>query len=534
MSSINKFLYIILFSSFLIYGRDIEPICWPMSYTDYLIDGYLYLSGPFGPREYKRWFHSGVDLAVGTTEQVYNPLFYDDDEWLEVKEVIGDQGTDNRVLCKVGSGCHPDIVWMVFWHVQPAGIMKDDVYPGRTDMEMRPYNESPIHLHFDVFIIDVGDPDDPDTRKMHAKSPMQWLLHPSRAFVKGGWFTTAYDSPLKVSKNNVPLPNFNPPNPNREFDVNFTTDPTQNNRHTMKVTTREHKHAINTTGIGVFILDQPNYLWEGSTILDADTRTGPIFAEMTSPTYPSTEMDNVYYKGNKVNPYPFDYTLTDPRKIEWYFYPKFNFQPGDIFNIRFQTPLEFITISNLTYSTGIGINPPDEAPAPPQYIAAETVQEGIRVSWDRSVDDIVDVEVAYLIYRRRADSPDIYDAFPIYLTRSTSFVDKLHVRNDVEPGVEYAYSVAAVNMVGEGCNGPFVDPDCDWTTEEGCSACEFVEAVAAMPPHFNVSGQFPNEVKFTAPIIIKNATLESGLNSDVSSANYIHVLPETHIKKDST
>ena len=93
------------------------------------------------------------------------------------------------------------------------------------------------------------------------------------------------------------------------------------------------------------------------------------------------------------------------------------------------------------------------------------------------------LEVGYIIYRRPAATPGIAYAEPIaYMIDTTMYDDPLSAAANggkVLPGVQYAYSIAAVTAFGEGCNGPFAAP-CDWQ-ENSCGSCSVSEAFAYMP-----------------------------------------------------
>jgi hypothetical protein len=169
----------------------------------------------------------------------------------------------------------------------------------------------------------------------------------------------------------------------------------------------------------------------------------------------------------------------------------------------------------------VGCTPPSTAPAPPNGLAAQQVSNGIQLSWPST--DFGHSSGIYKIYRRPSSTPNISYANCIVSLSTTSgipkdpnsgwllYTDTLACFNTGVAGVNYSYSIAASNLAGEGCNGPFAS-SCNWQSQ-GCSVCSVKEATATMP----------------SAITIKNVTIPRCSVVDTIHGNPITILPNTTV-----
>jgi hypothetical protein len=127
----------------------------------------------------------------------------------------------------------------------------------------------------------------------------------------------------------------------------------------------------------------------------------------------------------------------------------------------------------------VGCTPPSTAPSPPSVLTATQVSVGIQLQWNST--SFGNSNGFYRIYRRPTSTPNISYATCVASIPSgynLSYIDTLTWLNAV-PGTQYSYSIAASNLAGEGCNGPFAS-NCNWQSQ-GCSVCSVNEAKATMP-----------------------------------------------------
>jgi len=176
----------------------------------------------------------------------------------------------------------------------------------------------------------------------------------------------------------------------------------------------------------------------------------------------------------------------------------------------------------ITQSPGcVGCTPPSTAPAPPNGLTAQQVTNGIQLSWPST--SFGNSTGIYKIYRRPSSTPDISYANCIVSLSTTSYIptnpntgwllytDTLACFNLGVAGVQYSYSIAASNLAGEGCNGPFAQ-SCNWQSQ-GCGVCSVKEATATMP----------------SKMIIQNATIPRSEKVYTIHGNPITILPNTTV-----
>ncbi len=135
----------------------------------------------------------------------------------------------------------------------------------------------------------------------------------------------------------------------------------------------------------------------------------------------------------------------------------------------------------------VGCHPPSNAPTPPSTLIAQQVPNGIQLLWTST--SFGNSSGDYRIYRRLSSTPNASYSTCIASLSTTSYIptvngylsyiDTLSCLRSGLPGTKYSYSIAAANLYGEGCNGPFAS-SCNWQTQ-GCGVCSIKEATAIMP-----------------------------------------------------
>ncbi len=490
ITKIFLLLTICISESFSLHGTDRNKVLfWPLWNGSDENGGYVYLTEPFGPRNLDQfnkyssstgnWFHVGLD--IGSTGKIKNA--YSGSGANGGKAYVFDYGGSNSdalwVVTRQWDGGH-EVAQTMHWHVTTSGVQNGQTANegGEFVFQVKSPNSTyGTHLHFECFTgQDLNNLSTAAVRNIHTKDPLKWLWYN----YNGAYNSTAgflfYDREnsryyhFNTSGQFVGVTNPNLNNYNRivEFDIGQ-----DGGKDHVMVRVQQKKPGIDISRIEILPSNQTaDIYFEGKYVFDLNNRVRQYSPSGTNADLlldlggsSASNMNGVWYRGNRIaSAYWHSSVANEKKDVEFYVRPWFSISQNQMFSIKITDIYgSGMTINNLGRAVCIGCNPPPSAPPPPSNLSAVQTSTGIRLNW--SPVSVSGLEVGYKIYRRPANTPNIAYADPIaYVTSTTEYNDLLSTAANggkVLPGVRYAYSIAALTINGEGCNGPFAS-SCNW------------------------------------------------------------------------
>lgn len=499
------------------------------------------INSAFGPRDpgtTGSWFHPGLDLQLN---QFYKNPFNGP---CRILDANGSGSNKWVTIVPINTGL---INTFVLWHIEPWDgsqvksidwLKQQYVFTGKTiasgaQLPLK-VNSAANHIHFEFFEEPMQSAQSAPDRYLYSDNPLTYYDYPDKSWYKANSW--------KIAPGDL--------NYKRNLWHNFGTEINENiNMKYLRVHIYMQKPCFDVSKITAIRKNVGTWSWKGGPTYDYTTRgdffNAPILRDMST-TYTSY-YKNKYYQGSKIFSDPW---TTGFKKVYFFFYPDNNewLQNEAIVVKMVNSEGQTYMSNDIVPPTAPNSFPPPDAPRPPNWLTVSTQSDGIKLTWENVPYICTNGEPmleGYLVYRRDILNPDKYSTQPLVYVGSTSmtqpitFVDKIDDAlrgNQVVPQGQYAYSIATLGVNNEGCNGPFVDPNCNYVAQ-GCGGepggCDFTESIGTMPQKitFTLGDQIIythyQNVSATSTLNIQDIQVAHSRQVDFSSGSVINIYSKT-------